>query len=153
MTKGLLPADQQFPGEHPAAVRDLRQRPRLHERRPPRSPWSTPGADIVDLNMGCPMGKDRQQRGRRGTDERTQAKAGRIAEAVVQALPGVPGHGQVPPGLGSGTLQLCGICFRLLEQAGSQRCVAVHGPPAQRPPWGYAGHGTASGRASEMIHI
>ena len=44
------------PGEHPAGVQMLRQRRRLHGGSRCMAAELS-GADFIDINMGCPVGK------------------------------------------------------------------------------------------------
>lgn len=98
----------QFPGEHPAAVQIFGSDPVCMAEAAQIAMEHT-GADILDINMGCPMGKI-VNNGDGAALMKDPELAGRIVEAVVKALPWRAGHGQVPPGLGSGSLQLCGVC-------------------------------------------
>lgn len=78
----------QFPGEHPAAVQIFGSDPVCMAEAAQIAMEHT-GADILDINMGCPMGKIVNN-----CDGAALMKdpelAGRIVEAVVKALPGVP---------------------------------------------------------------
>ena len=56
MIKRTFSLLQQFPGEHPAAVQIFGSDPVCMAEAAQIAIEHT-GADIVDLNMGCPMGK------------------------------------------------------------------------------------------------
>ena len=99
----------QFPGEHPAAVQIF---------------GSDPGADILDINMGCPMGKI-VNNGDGAALMKDPELAGRIVEAVVKALPGVPVTAKFRRGWDLGHCN-CVEFAQVLEQAGAA-AVAVHG--------------------------
>lgn len=77
-------------------------------QRPPRSPWSTAGQIFWTSTWAVP-GENRQQRRRRGPDERP-GKGRPYCGSGGESAARHPGYRQIPPGLGSGTLQLRGIC-------------------------------------------
>ena len=81
------------------------------------------GADIIDINMGCPMGKI-VNNGDGAALMRDPEKAGRIMEAVVKAVP-VPVTAKFRRGWDMGSCN-CVEFARVLEQAGAS-AVAVHG--------------------------
>ena len=103
----------QFPGEHPAAVQIFGSDPVCMAEAAQIAMEHT-GADILDINMGCPMAlmKDPEL-------------AGRIVEAVVKALPGVPVTAKFRRGWDLGHCN-CVEFAQTLEQAGAA-AVAVHG--------------------------
>lgn len=82
------------------------------------------GADILDINMGCPMGKI-VNNGDGAALMKDPEKAGRIVEAVVKALPGIPVTAKFRRGWDLGHCN-CVEFARTLEQAGAS-AVAVHG--------------------------
>ena len=82
------------------------------------------GADILDINMGCPMGKI-VNNGDGAALMKDPEKAGRIVEAVVKALPSVPVTAKFRRGWDMGSCN-CVEFARVLEQAGAS-AVAVHG--------------------------
>ena len=81
------------------------------------------GADVVDLNMGCPMGKI-VNNGDGAALMKDPEKAGRIMEAVVKAV-SVPVTAKFRRGWDMGSCN-CVEFARILEQAGAS-AVAVHG--------------------------
>ena len=81
------------------------------------------GADVVDLNMGCPMGKI-VNNGDGAALMKDPEKAARIAEAVVKACP-VPVTVKMRRGWDKGSINAVELA-RMLEQAGVS-AVAVHG--------------------------
>ena len=78
----------QFPGEHPAAVQIFGSDP-ICMAEAAQIAMEYSGADILDINMGCPMGKI-VNNGDGAALMKDPEKAGRIVEAVVKALPGIP---------------------------------------------------------------
>ena len=82
------------------------------------------GADILDINMGCPMGKI-VNNGDGAALMKDPELAGRIVEAVVKALPGVPVTAKFRRGWDLGHCN-CVEFAQTLEQAGAAT-VAVHG--------------------------
>ena len=81
------------------------------------------GADILDINMGCPVGKI-VSNGDGSALMRDPEKAARIAEAVVKASP-VPVTVKMRRGWDKGSVNAVELA-RMLEQAGVS-AVAVHG--------------------------
>ena len=81
------------------------------------------GADIIDLNMGCPMGKI-VNNGDGAALMKDPEKAGRIVEAVVKAV-SVPVTAKFRRGWDMGSCN-CVEFAQTLEQAGIS-AVAVHG--------------------------
>ena len=82
------------------------------------------GADILDINMGCPMGKI-VNNGDGAALMKDPEKAGRIVEAVVKALPDTPVTAKFRRGWDMGSCN-CVEFAQTLEQAGVS-AVAVHG--------------------------
>ena len=80
--------------------------------------------DILDINMGCPMGKI-VNNGDGAALMKDPELAGRIVEAVVKALPGVPVTAKFRRGWDLGHCN-CVEFAQTLEQAGAA-AVAVHG--------------------------
>ena len=81
------------------------------------------GADIIDINMGCPVGKV-VANGDGSALMREPEKAARIAEAVVKASP-VPVTVKMRRGWDKGSINAVELA-RLLEQAGVS-AITVHG--------------------------
>ena len=81
------------------------------------------GADIVDINMGCPVGKI-VSNGDGSALMRDPEKAVRVAEAVVRAAP-VPVTVKMRRGWDKGSINAVQLA-QMLEQAGVA-AVAVHG--------------------------
>ena len=105
--KNLLPADP-IPRRASCRRADLRQRPHLHGRgRPDRHGVQRGG--YSGHQHGLSHGENRQQRRRRGPDERP-GKGRPYCGSGGESAARHPGYRQIPPGLGSGTLQLRGIC-------------------------------------------
>ena len=82
--KKTLSLLQQFPGEHPAAVQIFGSDP-ICMAEAAQIALEHSGADVVDLNMGCPMGKI-VNNGDGAALMKDPEKAGRIMEAVVKAV-------------------------------------------------------------------
>ena len=112
----------QFPGEHPAAVQIFGSDPVCMAEAAQIALEHT-GADIIDLNMGCPMGKI-VNNGDGAALMKDPEKAGRIVEAVVKAV-SVPVTAKFRRGWDMGSCN-CVEFARTLEQAGIS-AVAVHG--------------------------
>ena len=74
----------QFPGEHPAAVQIFGSDP-VCMAEAAQIAIEVTGADILDINMGCPMGKI-VNNGDGAALMKDPDKAGRIVEAVVKAV-------------------------------------------------------------------
>lgn len=113
----------QFPGEHPAAVQIFGSDP-VCMAEAAQIAMEYSGADILDINMGCPMGKI-VNNGDGAALMKDPEKAGRIVEAVVKALPGIPVTAKFRRGWDLGHCN-CVEFARTLEQAGAS-AVAVHG--------------------------
>ena len=114
---------RQFPGEHPAAVQIFGSDPVCMAEAAQIAIEHT-GADILDINMGCPMGKI-VNNGDGAALMKDPEKAGRIVEAVARALPSVPVTAKFRRGWDLGSCN-CVEFARVLEQAGAS-AVAVHG--------------------------
>lgn len=112
----------QFPGEHPAAVQIFGSDPACMAEAAQIAIEHT-GADILDINMGCPMGKI-VNNGDGAALMKDPEKAGRIVEAVVRAV-SVPVTAKFRRGWDMGNCN-CVEFAQILEQAGVS-AVAVHG--------------------------
>ena len=114
----LLP----FPGERPFAAQIFGSDPACMAEAAQLA-LELSGADIIDINMGCPVG--RVVKGGDGCAlMRDPEKAARIAEAVVRAVD-VPVTAKMRRGWDKGSINAVELA-RLLEQAGVS-AVAVHG--------------------------
>ena len=111
-----------FPGEHPFAVQIFGNDPACMAEAA-QIAVELSGADVLDLNMGCPMGKI-VNNGDGSALMKDPDKAGRIVEAVVKACP-VPVTAKFRRGWDMGHCN-CVEFARVLEQAGVS-AVAVHG--------------------------
>ena len=111
-----------FPGEHPFAVQIFGSDP-VCMAEAAQIAAELSGADVVDLNMGCPVGKVVKS-GDGSALMKDPEKAARIAEAVVKASP-VPVTAKIRRGWDMGSCN-CVELARLLEQAGIS-AFAVHG--------------------------
>ena len=81
------------------------------------------GADLLDINMGCPVGKV-VNHGDGSALMKDPEKAGRITEAVVKACP-VPVTVKIRRGWDKGSINAVEVA-KILEQAGAS-AIAVHG--------------------------
>ena len=113
---------RQAPGEHPAAVQIFGSDPVCMAEAAQIAIAET-GADILDINMGCPMGKI-VNNGDGAALMKDPDKAGRIVEAVVKAV-SVPVTAKFRRGWDMGSCN-CVEFAKTLEQAGAS-AVAVHG--------------------------
>ena len=113
---------RQFPGEHPGAVQIFGSDP-VCMVEAAQIALEASGTDIIDINMGCPMGKI-VNNGDGAALMKDPQKAGRIVEAVVKAVP-VPVTAKFRRGWDMGSCN-CVEFARILEQAGVS-AVAVHG--------------------------
>lgn len=118
-TRGLL---QLFPSEHPSAVQIFGSDP-VCMAEAAQIAVELSGADVLDINMGCPMGKI-VNNGDGSALMKDPEKAARVAEAVVKASP-VPVTAKIRRGWDMGNLNAVQIA-RLLEEAGVS-AIAVHG--------------------------
>ena len=115
-TRGLL---HLFPGEHPCAVQLFGSDPDCMARAAQLA-LRYSGADFIDINMGCPVGKVVSS----GALMKDVPKALRVAEAVVRAVP-VPVTVKMRIGWDRGHLNAVELA-RGLEGVGVA-AVAVHG--------------------------
>lgn len=113
---------RQFPGEHPAAVQIFGSDP-VCMAEAAQIALEASGADVIDLNMGCPMGKI-VNNGDGAALMRDADLAGRIAEAVVKAV-SAPVTVKFRRGWDMGSCN-CVEFAQVMEQAGVS-AVAVHG--------------------------
>lgn len=113
---------RRFPGEHPAAVQIFGSDP-VCMAEAAEIALEFSGADIIDINMGCPMGKI-VNNGDGAALMRNPELAARIVEAVVRAVP-VPVTAKFRRGWDMGSCN-CVEFAGILEQAGVS-AVAVHG--------------------------
>lgn len=113
---------RQFPGEHPAAVQIFGNDPVCMAEAAGLALEAT-GADVVDLNMGCPMGKI-VNNGDGSALMKDPEKAARIAEAVVHAV-SAPVTAKFRRGWDHSHCN-CVEFAQILEQAGLS-ALAVHG--------------------------
>lgn len=120
--KKTLSLLQQFPGEHPAAVQIFGSDP-ICMAEAAQIALEHSGADVVDLNMGCPMGKI-VNNGDGAALMKDPEKAGRIMEAVVKAV-SVPVTAKFRRGWDMGSCN-CVEVAKVLEAAGAA-AIAVHG--------------------------
>ena len=118
-TRTLL---EPFPGEHPFAVQIFGSDPACMAEAAGIA-LELSGADVVDINMGCPMGKI-VNNGDGSALMRDPEKAVRIVEAVVRAV-SVPVTAKIRRGWDMGSCN-CVELAAALEQAGLA-AIAVHG--------------------------
>ena len=111
-----------FPGEHPFAVQIFGSDP-VCMAEASQIAVELSGADVLDINMGCPMGKI-VNNGDGSALMKDPEKAARIVEAVVKACP-VPVTAKFRRGWDMGHCN-CVEFAQMLEQAGVS-AVAVHG--------------------------
>ena len=128
-TRGLLyiPED-----EHPCAAQLFGHEPEVLAEAAPLA-LEISGADILDLNMGCPVGKVVKS-GDGSALMRDPELAGRIIEAVVKAV-AVPVTVKFRKGWDGGSVNAVDFA-RVCEQAGAA-AIAVHGRTRAQM---YAGH-------------
>ena len=128
-TRGLLyiPED-----EHPCAAQLFGHEPEVLAEAAPLA-LEVSGADILDLNMGCPVGKVVKS-GDGSALMRDPELAGRIIEAVVKAV-AVPVTVKFRKGWDGGSVNAVDFA-RVCEQAGAA-AIAVHGRTRAQM---YAGH-------------
>ena len=118
-SRGLL---KLFDGEHPAAAQIFGSDPVCMAEAAVMAAEIS-GADIVDINMGCPVGKV-VSNGDGSALMRDIDKAARVAEAVVKAAP-VPVTVKMRRGWDKGSINAVELS-QALEQVGVA-AVAVHG--------------------------
>ncbi|MFR7893882.1 MAG: tRNA dihydrouridine synthase DusB [Dysosmobacter sp.] len=110
------------PGEHPAGVQIFGSDAACMAEAACMAAELS-GADFIDINMGCPVGKV-VSNGDGSALMKDPEKAARIAEAVVKACP-VPVTVKMRRGWDKGSINAVELA-RMLEQAGVS-AVAVHG--------------------------
>ena len=113
---------RRFPQEHPGAVQIFGNDPACMAQAA-QIALEVTGADMIDLNMGCPMGKI-VNNGDGAALMKDPDKAGRIARAVVEAVD-VPVTVKFRRGWDMGSCN-CVDFARVMEQAGVS-AMAVHG--------------------------
>ena len=111
-----------FPGEHPFAAQIFGSDASCMAEAAQLA-LEISGADIIDINMGCPVGKV-VNNGDGCALMKDPEKAARIAEAVVQAVK-VPVTAKMRRGWDKGSINAVELA-KMLEQAGVS-AVAVHG--------------------------
>ena len=110
------------PGEHPAAVQIFGHEPSVMAEAAPMA-LELSGADIVDINMGCPVGKI-VKNGDGSALMRDPELAGRIVEAVAGAVP-CPVTVKFRKGFDGGHVNAVEFA-KVCESAGAS-AVTVHG--------------------------
>ena len=143
-TKGLL---KLFPGEHPAAAQIFGSDPVCMAEAAVKAAELS-GADFIDINMGCPVGKV-VSNGDGSALMRDVDKAARVAEAVVKASP-VPVTVKMRRGWDKGSINAVELA-KALEQVGVS-AVAIHGRTRAQM---YAGQAdwTTAREVKESVHI
>ena len=111
-----------FPGEHPMQAQIFGSDP-VCMAEAAQIAIEASGADILDINMGCPVGKV-VNNGDGSALMRDPEKAARIAEAVVRAV-NVPVTVKMRRGWDKGSINAVELA-KMLEQAGVS-AIAVHG--------------------------
>ena len=111
-----------FPGEHPMQAQIFGSDP-VCMAEAAQIAIEASGADILDINMGCPVGKV-VNNGDGSALMRDPEKAARIAEAVVKAVK-VPVTVKMRRGWDKGSINAVELA-KMLEQAGVS-AIAVHG--------------------------
>jgi len=111
-----------FDGEHPAAAQIFGSDPVCMAEAAVIAAEAS-GADLIDINMGCPVGKV-VSGGDGSALMRDPEKAARLAEAVVRASP-VPVTVKMRRGWDKGSINAVELSL-LLEQAGVS-AITVHG--------------------------
>jgi nifR3 family TIM-barrel protein len=123
-TPGLLKLG---PGEHPAAVQIFGSEPEFMARGA-RIALDISGADILDINMGCPVGKIARS-GDGSALMRDPDRARTILEAVVAAVP-VPVTVKFRKGWDKGSVNA--VEFARMAQRAGAAAIAVHGRTRQQ---------------------
>ena len=113
---------RRFPGERPSAVQIFGSDPACMAEAAAIALEET-GAEVIDLNMGCPMGKI-VNNGDGSALMKSPELAGRIVEAVNAAVP-VPVTAKIRRGWDMGSCN-CVEVAKVLEGAGAA-AIAVHG--------------------------
>ena len=121
--KKTLSLLQQFPGEHPAAVQLFGSDPACMEQAAGIAAEKS-GADIIDINMGCPVPKVANSGDGSGL-MRTPELAVKVAEAVIRGAGGRPVTVKFRLGWDKGSIN-CVEFAQAMEEAGVA-AVAVHG--------------------------
>ena len=111
-----------FPGEHPMQAQIFGSDP-VCMAEAAQIAIEASGADILDINMGCPVGKV-VKNGDGSALMRDVEKAARVAEAVVRAVK-VPVTAKMRRGWDKGSINAVELA-KMLEQVGVS-AVAVHG--------------------------
>ena len=111
-----------FPGEHPMQAQIFGSDP-VCMAEAAQIAIEASGADILDINMGCPVGKI-VANGDGSALMKDPEKAARLAEAVVKASP-VPVTVKMRRGWDKGSINAVELS-KMLEQAGVS-AIAVHG--------------------------
>lgn len=143
-SRGLL---KLFDGEHPAAAQIFGSDPVCMGEAAVMAAEIS-GADLIDINMGCPVGKV-VSNGDGSALMRDIDKAARVAEAVVKASP-VPVTVKMRRGWDKGSINAVELSLAL-EQVGVA-AVAVHGRTRTQM---YAGQAdwTTIREVKEAVHI
>ena len=110
------------PDEHPAAVQIFGHEPEVMAEAAPMA-LAYSGADILDINMGCPVGKVIRS-GDGSALMRDPELAGRIIEAVVKAVD-VPVTVKFRKGWDGGNVNA--VAFAQMCQQAGAAAIAVHG--------------------------
>ena len=111
-----------FPGEHPFAAQIFGSDP-VCMAEAAQIAAEVSGADLLDINIGCPVGKV-VSNGDGSALMRDPEKAARVAEAVVRACP-VPVTVKMRRGWDKGSINAVELS-QMLEQVGVS-AIAVHG--------------------------
>ncbi len=143
-SRGLL---KLFPGEHPASAQIFGSDP-VCMAEAACIAAEISGADIIDINMGCPVGKI-VSNGDGSALMKDPEKAVRVAESVVKAAP-VPVTVKMRRGWDKGSINAVELA-KMLEQVGVA-AVAVHGRTRTQM---YAGQAdwTTIKEVKEALHI
>ena len=121
--KRSIPLPQWGEGEHPGAVQLSGSAPAGMEQ-PAGIAAEKSGADIIDINMGCPVPKVANSGDGSGL-MRTPELAVKVAEAVIRGAGGRPVTVKFRLGWDKGSIN-CVEFAQMMEQAGAS-AVAVHG--------------------------
>ena len=113
---------QLLPGEHPAGVQIFGSEPEIMGEAA-RIAAESFGADFIDINMGCPVGKVVKS-GEGSALMRTPELAARIIEAVVLKA-GVPVTVKIRKGWDSGSVNA--VEFSRMAEAAGASAITVHG--------------------------
>ncbi len=110
------------PDEHPAAVQIFGHEPEVMAEAAPMA-LAYSGADILDINMGCPVGKVIRS-GDGSALMRDPELAGRVIEAVIKAVD-VPVTVKFRKGWDGGNVNA--VAFAQMCQQAGAAAIAVHG--------------------------